>query len=173
MRNPRNRKVFPSLHPKSYQARDMGQIVQCQVSCNFCRLFVHCFNGSPMRRHPAPDDHVLLANHPSWELGIEMSPYDRLKSEAYSNKFDLRSKAKKCSRLAYRLVIFVKEEPEICGCIQYLADDEVRDENRQFFGRVINADRVDVVLLKDWLSRCKYLSPQQLRVRWCGRSTPS
>jgi len=131
------------------------QIVQSQDSCNFCRLVVHCLAGSQHRVQPHERDQILLSNYPSWELGVEMSPYDRLKSEAFSNKFDLRSRANKSPHVAYRLIAYVKDEPTVGGCIQYLADGEPEGENRQFFGRVMDSERVDVILLRDWLAKCE------------------
>ena len=132
-----------------------SQIVRSQASCNFCRLVVHCLAADHRRVEPDGRNQILLSNYPSWELGVEMSPYDRLKSEAYSNKFDLRSRAKRCSATAYRLIVYLKDAPAICGCIQYLADGEFNDDNRQFFGRAMDADRVDIILLREWLARCE------------------
>jgi hypothetical protein len=84
-----------------------------------------------------------------------MSPYDRLRSEVYSNKFDLRSKAKQCRHLAYRLVVWVNDNPDIHGYIQYLAHRERKKEDRQFFGCIVDREKVDISLLISWLRRCE------------------
>ena len=131
------------------------QIIQSQDSCNFCRLVVQCLAGSQRRVQPHERDQILLSNYPSWELGVEISPYGRLKSEGLSNKCDLRSRANKSSHVAYRLIVYVKDEPTVGGCIQYLADGEPEDENRLFFGRVMDSQRVDVILLREWLAKCE------------------
>lgn len=125
------------------------------IYCPFCRLVVDCLAGHPDRPEPEPDDEIALHNHLSWELGIEQSPYDRLKSEAYSNKCDLRSMAKACKQKAYRLVVSVEGQPEIRGFIQYIPSEEDDKKNRYFFGRVVKSAEVSVKLLKSWLYRCE------------------
>src|SRR5436305_8512076 len=74
-----------------------GDLVQTH-SCPFCRLVVRSLTSNPTHMPRNLKDSIALSNHLSWELGIEISPYDRLKSEAYSNKFDLRSVSRRCDR---------------------------------------------------------------------------
>ncbi|KAF2251496.1 HET-domain-containing protein [Trematosphaeria pertusa] len=172
--------------------------------CPFCRLVVHSLESDPRL---TPSTEVLLQNELSWKLGIELSPYDRSRSESYSNKYDLRSKAKYCSQDAYRFTLFCEEEEFLSrsrsrsrsvahdiltpqtvpnrrsgarvpsstifthsaagdaytpqdgprkpmGIIQYLAHKEKHAENRQFFGRKISPDEVDIGLLRSWMDRC-------------------
>lgn len=125
------------------------------IYCPFCRLVVDCLAGHPDRPEPQPDDEIALHNHLSWELGIEQSPYDRLKSEAYSNKCDLRSMAEDCEHKAYRLVVSVDGQPEIRGFIQYIPSEEEYEKSRYFFGRTVKSAEVNLKLLKSWLYRCE------------------
>lgn len=81
---------------------------------------------------------LFLDNDISWELGVEMSPYDRLNSEANYNKCDLRLEARHCGHSAYRLVVSVRDDPDIHGYIQHLAHKERGEEDLQFFGRIVN-----------------------------------
>lgn len=106
--------------PRNILLRTWEEIIQSQ-SCPFCRLVVRSLTVNPSRVPRHPNDQIVLYNNVSWELGIEMLPYDRLQSEAYSNKFDLRSKAKQCSNVAYRFVVSVNDDPEIRGYIQYFS----------------------------------------------------
>lgn len=69
-------------------------LVQSQ-SCPFCRLVVRSLTSNPSHMPRNLDESIVLSNYLSWELAIERSPYDQLNSEAYSNKFDLRSVPKK------------------------------------------------------------------------------
>lgn len=122
--------------------------------CPFCRLVVVALreNSSQLLTHP--NDEIVLNNLESWELGIEMSPHDRLKSDAYSNMLDLRSRAKDCRDVAHRFVVKVEDQP-IKAYLQYLVPRQLPKEERQFFGRTIDRETVDVRLLKSWLGRCK------------------
>jgi len=95
---------------------------------------------------------IILDNHLSWELGIERSPYG-VGSEAYSNKFDLRSVSRRCKDSAYRLIVAVKEEPREQGYIQYIPSPEDEGEN-QFFGRTVDRAEVSVSLLRSSIRRC-------------------
>ncbi|OAK96393.1 HET-domain-containing protein [Phaeosphaeriaceae sp. SRC1lsM3a] len=100
----------------------------------------------------------MLRNELSWKLGIELSPYDRSKSESYSNKYDLRSKAKHCGRTAFRFLVHsrtaIQSRPEASGIIQYLAHKEKNPLDRQFFGRKVNRNQLDTELLRTWLRTC-------------------
>ncbi|KAH8888540.1 HET-domain-containing protein [Thozetella sp. PMI_491] len=87
-------------------------------------------------------------------LGIELSPYDTLKTDSYSNKFDLRSKDHKCSHTAYRLIVYVEGQPQLYGLLQYVAVGE-RGPDRYFFGREIDKRKIDIGLLRRWLRRCQ------------------
>ncbi|KIX03573.1 uncharacterized protein Z518_07126 [Rhinocladiella mackenziei CBS 650.93] len=82
-------------------------------------------------------DHIVLNNYVSRQLGIERSPYDRLRSDAYSNKFDLSTR-----------------NPEEQGYIQYMSPSGRGEDDNHFFGRAINRDKVHKGLLKSWLTRC-------------------
>jgi hypothetical protein len=67
-------------------------------TCQFCRLVVEAFTRRKDQPLPQPNDRIRLTNALSWELGVELSPFDRLKSEAFSNKYDLRSIARDTSK---------------------------------------------------------------------------
>lgn len=124
-----------------------------KTSCPFCRLVVRALNSKPLHSVPSLDDQIYLRSHSSWELGVEISPYDQLKSESYSNKFDLRSVAKRCKRLPQRLI--VTGEDYVATFIQYLADPAVENSVQHFLGRRIDRDRVDIQLLRSWMKRCR------------------
>jgi hypothetical protein len=124
--------------------------------CPFCRLVVRALTINPHRRPQSLKDEIILDNDVSWELGVEMSPYDQLTSEAYSNKFDLRSKAKGCDDVAYRFVVFIENNSDVKGFIQYLALEERDRKNRQFFGRRVDRGNVSTDLLISWLKRCDH-----------------
>ena len=135
----------------------------CQsLRCPFCRLVTRCLESSLSLTPRLPDTHVLLSNELSWKLGIELSPYDRSKSESYSNKYDLRSMAGKCFLDAYRFTIKADgTEPKAkadgqrdFGMIQYLGYNEKTWRDRQFFGRRVCSEEVDVELLRHWLKLC-------------------
>jgi hypothetical protein len=130
--------------------------ITASQSCPFCRLVVRALATNPHRKPQRPKDEIILDNGVSWELGIEMSPYDLLTSEAYSNKFDLRSKAKGCDRVAYRFVVYVENDPAVRGFIQYLALEERERTDRQFFGRYVDREKANVNLLKSWMKRCDH-----------------
>ncbi|KAK5270382.1 hypothetical protein LTR99_005765 [Exophiala xenobiotica] len=149
--------------------------------CPFCRLVTHCVETNP-RLSPSPHgSQIFLQNELSWKLGIEPSPYDRTKSESYSNKFDLRSMAKSLFSDAYRFTITVVEEnenksdnedgnenenddendnqnelagPKLQGIIQYLGHKERSKRDQQFFGRLVDPDSVNIDLLLHWLLTC-------------------
>ena len=123
-------------------------------SCPFCRLVVIALRENSNQTLIHPNDRISLNNFESWELGIEMSPHDRLKSDAYSNMLDLRSRAKECQDVAHRFVVSVEEYP-IQAYLQYLVPCQLPKEERQFFGRVLDRETVDVRLLRSWLRRCK------------------
>lgn len=123
-------------------------------SCAFCRLIVRSLRRYSNQALLHPSDQVILNNEPSWELGIEISPYDRLKSEAYSNKLDLRSRAKQCPDVAHRFIVSCENYPSRKAFLQYLAYSGQPREDRQFFGRTINRKQVDIDLLLSWLNRC-------------------
>jgi len=59
----------------------------------FCQLVKHRLHADPNLTPRSPSTEALLSNELDCKLGIELSPYDRSKSESYFNKFDLRSKA--------------------------------------------------------------------------------
>jgi hypothetical protein len=123
---------------------------------------------------------VVLNNELSWKLGIEFSPYDRSKSESYSNKFVLRSKAKQCRGDAYRFIVSAEDEDGLGddnqkprGHIQYLAYMERDDDDRQFFGRRVPAEKLDIDLLRSWLERCSIWHGDECkRDRWAGECLP-
>lgn len=116
-------------------------LVQSQ-SCPFCRLVVRSLTSNPSHMPRNLDDSIVLSNYPSWELAIERSPYDQLNTEAYSNKFDLRSISRKCNRLGYRLVTFSKQSPTEQGYIQYIAPTDYEREDIHFLGRGVNRKEV-------------------------------
>jgi Heterokaryon incompatibility protein (HET) len=124
--------------------------------CSFCRIVVHCLRFDAKLTPYYPATEVFLNNKQSWELGIELSPYDQRRLESYSNKFDLRSRAKKCKETAYRFLVSHEEtNPERQGHIQYLAYRETNLDDQQFFRRKILQSGVDVDLLKSWIHRCR------------------
>lgn len=122
--------------------------------CPFCRLVVVALRENSSQSLIHPNDEIILNNLESWELGIEISPHDRLKSDAYSNMLDLRSRAKDCRDVAHRFVVTV-EDQLTKAYLQYLVPRQLPKEERQFFGRTIDRETVDVRLLKSWLRRCK------------------
>jgi hypothetical protein len=126
--------------------------------CPFCRLVVDALAAESRRTPKSSRDEVVLRNELSWKLGIELSPYDRSKSESYSNKYDLRSKAKQCSRTIYRLLVSSEatngQEANKPGMIQYLAHKERCRDDRQFFGRKVDTKRVDLGVIENWLDTC-------------------
>ncbi len=95
------------LGEKIERALDLGSWSSiCQsLRCPFCRLVTRCLESDPSLTPRLPNTRVYLDNELSWKLGIEYSPYDRSKSESYSNKFDLRSLAGKCFLDAYRFTV--------------------------------------------------------------------
>lgn len=131
-----------------------SKVVQSHL-CPFCRLVVLALRDNYSQTLLHPNYQIILNNNESWELGIEMSPHDRLMSDAYSNMLDLRSKAKECRDIAHRFVVFVEDHPEIQAYLQYLAPQELPREERQFFGRTLDRETVNIPLLKSWLKRCK------------------
>lgn len=131
-----------------------GEIVQSEAY-SFCRLVVRSLRRYSSQTLLHPNDKISLNNNPSWELGVETSPYDRLKSEAYSNKLDLRSMAKESQDFAHRFVISVEGKPEVLAYIQYLALSQDTKEGRQFFGRFLGPDKVSMSLLRSWVRRCE------------------
>lgn len=131
-----------------------GQIVE-RHSCPFCRLVVRALRANSIQTLLHPDNSIVLNNWESWELGIECSPHDRLKSEAYSNMLDLRSEAKRCENIAHRFVISVESAQAVQAYIQFLAPRELAKGERQFFGRFLDREKVNIRLLKSWLDRCK------------------
>jgi hypothetical protein len=147
---------------ENVQLGSWGRIRQ-SLNCAFCRLVKHCLQADSRLTPRSPYTEVLLSNELSWKLGIELSPYDRSKSESYSNKFDLRSKASQCTNDAYRFVVFAKDGSDDgsedgsqrpSGYIQYLADLETEDEDAQFFGRKVRPEKLDIAIAEDWLDRC-------------------
>lgn len=127
--------------------------------CPFCRLIVASLDrgSGPL---PDDEDEIIITNAPSWELGVEKSPYDATKTDSYSNRFDLRSKSNKCDYRAYRLVIEVDGRPDIYGVLQRVCRDDSSPE-RDFFGRPIDPRQVNFGLLRHWIKRCE---------RWHGDS---
>lgn len=123
--------------------------------CSFCCLVANSLSPCLDNQVPTPKDEIVLHNQLSWQLGIEQSAYDRLRSYAYSNMFDLRSMAKLCGNDAYRFVVSVKSEPRICGQIQYIAGEKT-GRSGHFFGRLIPPERLDVGLINSWLRRCSH-----------------
>lgn len=75
------------------------------TNCPFCRHVVTSLRDNDHDQSIMLHSEVKLSNDQSWKLGIEPSPYDHTKSESYSNRFDLRSKAKHIDPIAYRLVV--------------------------------------------------------------------
>lgn len=127
--------------------------------CPLCRLIVASLErGSGSL--PDDEDEIIIANAPSWELGVERSPYDSTKTDSYSNRFDLRSKSNKCGYQAYRLVVEVEGRPDVYGVLQRVCRDDSSPE-RAFFGRPINPRNVNFALLRHWTTRCE---------RWHGDS---
>jgi hypothetical protein len=54
--------------------------------------------------------------------------------------------------------VYDSRNPKEQACIQYLADKDPA-EHRRFFGRRLNADQIDIELLRSWMGRC---------VKWHG-----
>lgn len=79
--------------------------VQENSRCPSCGLVVHAITANPVSVSSSAEHEVRLWNELSWKLGIEFWPYDRSRSESHSDKFDLRSKAKQCSRTSYRFLV--------------------------------------------------------------------
>lgn len=108
--------------------------IRSTYGCPFCRLVTHCLGKDPELKPRTSKSNILLTNQLSWKLGIEKSPYDLTKSDAYSNKYDLRSLVKSRNGNAYRFLIYADDTSSgNRGCIQYLA---IKDppEDRHFFG---------------------------------------
>jgi hypothetical protein len=129
-----------------------GRIIGSR-QCPFC-----CLVFKSLRPHDAATprsvrNQIFLANEVSWKLGVEISPYALSRSESYSNKFDLRSIANKCEGTAYRFLVYRQSDLANKQCIQYLADRD-RSAFQHFFGRSVDA-RVNIDLLKGWLSSCR------------------
>lgn len=122
-----NRRYLTEKLSRNVSLGAWGEIVQRQ-SCPFCRLVVRSLRANSSQTLLHPSDLIALNNHESWELGIKISPHDRLKSDAYSNMLDLRSMAKKCSDIAHRFVVFVEDYPEVTAYIQYLAPQDHQKE---------------------------------------------
>lgn len=140
------------IHKKLSKVHDLGSwgdIIDSQA-CPFCRLVVEAFKRRRDQPLPHLYDHIRLTNILSWQLGVELSPFDPLKSEAFSNKFDLRSIARDISDKSYRLVVFVEGASAHRGIIQFIPN---RD-GQHFLGRKVNNDRVRIKLLKNWLDDC-------------------
>lgn len=127
--------------------------------CPLCRLIVASLERTSGGL-PDDRDEIFVTNAPSWELGVERSPYDSTKTDSYSNKFDLRSKSAKCDYQAYRIVVEVEGQPDIYGVIQRVCRDDTSPE-RDFFGRPLDAGSVKFELLRHWMRRCE---------RWHGDS---
>lgn len=132
-------------------------------NCPFCRLVIHACEADPSAISVSADTGLLLQNELSWKLGIEPSPYDRSRSESYSNKYDLRSQAKRCPKDAYRFTIVPKADrshsqcegtPSYRGIIQYLAHKEKDPADRQFFGRKVAFEAVNMDAIRSWLDLC-------------------
>jgi Heterokaryon incompatibility protein (HET) len=127
----------------------------------------------PRDFEPLPEDcKIWLGNDVSWKLGVEMSPFDYLKSEAYSNKFDLKSKAKQSDSTAYRLVVFSREDPGVRGSIQRLGGVKQYGASEQFLGRKTSPEKIDMELLRSWMKRCHRYHPICERDGIAGRRLP-
>ena len=96
------------LHNKIEQPISLGSwsSISQRFYCAFCRLVVHCLKSRPHLIPRNTDPEILLQNQLSWVLGVELSPYDRSRSESYSNKYDLRSSVGKCPTDAYRFLVY-------------------------------------------------------------------
>ena len=127
--------------------------------CPLCRLIVASLKRTSGAL-PGDEDEISIANAPSWELGIERSPYDSTKTDSYSNRFDLRSKSAKCDYQAYRIIVEVEGRPDIYGVLQRVCQNDTSPE-RDFFGRLLDPRNVDFQLLRHWMRRCE---------RWHGNS---
>lgn len=121
--------------------------------CPLCRLIVASLQRGPGSL-PSGEDDIIVTNAPSWELGVEKSPYDSTKTDSYSNRFDLRSKSNKNDYTAYRLVVEVEGRPDVYGVLQRNCRDDSSSE-REFFGRTIGSRHVSFNLLRHWLRRCE------------------
>lgn len=130
------------------------QLVQ-RSFCPFCRLVLRALTSGPSCEPWQSNHRFYLTNDISWMLGIEKSPYDSLKSDAYSNKYDLRSVAKSCEKVAYRLVVISSHRRQYCAYIQYICPSSRGTRYSQFFGRQVARNRVESGLLRRWLQRCE------------------
>ncbi|KAH7082971.1 heterokaryon incompatibility protein-domain-containing protein [Paraphoma chrysanthemicola] len=132
--------------------------IQRSRRCPFCRLVVHALTSEKLLAPISDDYEIFLKNELSWKLGIELSPYDRSKSESYSNKFDLRSMVKQNPRTVYRFTVGpaanAQGEQQSLAIIQYLAHKERRPVKQQFFGRKVDPGKVPIGLLRMWLDEC-------------------
>ena len=129
-------------------------LIQRSVDCPFCRLIVHCVFQQPEANWPGRKTEIMLCNERSWELSITHLDYDGTRSQNYSNKYVLKSQAKRTKTgLNYRFTVSWD------GCygaeqIQYLANRE-SEEDRQFFGRVVRPEQVNWALCHKWLDFCQ------------------
>lgn len=145
--------------------------IKREQNCPFCRLVTECLRSDPKLTPPWNKSKVLLANRLSWELGIEISPYDLTKSESYSNKYDLRSVAKGEDK-TYRLLVYAEDgNPASKGRIQYLSANDSSKKGK-FYGRQIRQDRIDIGLLRAWLSRCRRWHDDQCDIQWFENRRP-
>jgi len=167
------------INTKIQQKINLGtwETVRRNRDCHFCKLVVNCLENDEKLTRPHPESEVFLDNKTSWQLGIELSPYDRRRTESYSNKFDLRSRAKKYKNIvpeAYRFLVSSGESrSEKEGHIQYLAYLEKNPEDQQFFGRKVLPDMVDTNLLISWLRRCwRYHDDECDRIGAAGSGLP-
>ena len=137
---------------------------RARYGCPFCKLVVHVLDAYVSRSRTTHIGKVFLRNELSWKLAIEKSPYDLSKSVSYSNKYDLRSAAKQHHRAVYRFVVSAidviqghetwKVNERDVGTIQYLAHKEKNPDDRQFYGRKVDANTINVPLMESWLSTC-------------------
>lgn len=125
--------------------------------CPFCRLVKNCLSveSSPRLQD---DEEIWLTNGPCWKLSIEASPYDPNRSEATSNKFDLRKHAKELEDVAHRFIVNgtqVDGTVRMLGQIQYLASPSLEWEERQFLGRRVDPAMLEIEPLIECLKKCK------------------
>jgi hypothetical protein len=141
--------------------------------CPFCRLVAVALRDLEPNSDASRFDSkkVYLQNKKSWKRCITSLQYDGPESEEYSNMYDLRSQAKTRAKRtpdkrAYRLLVSFGSgsDSQRFGEIQYLADEEYK-EDRQFFGRRVDRQRANIPLIQSWFHRC-----QQIHGRSCEES---
>ena len=130
--------------------------VNARSKCPFCRLVFKALAPKLSGLHWQPDQ-ISLANEECWRLSVEQSPYDLTGTGTITNRLDLRAYAKSFDDVAHRFVVHGANRfgaESISGQIQFLASRSARGRHRNFFGRRVHPDAVDIGLLRSWLDKC-------------------